>query len=79
VIFIGTPVWAFTYVPAFSTFFDKAVLENKKIALFCTHEGGPSNTISNMKAKLPNNEFIGESDYFKPSTNTEASIEKAAS
>jgi flavodoxin len=33
-IFIGTPVWAFSYAPAFNSFFDKIKIINKKIALF---------------------------------------------
>jgi len=34
-IFIGTPVWAFSFAPAVRSFFKNVHLENKKIALFC--------------------------------------------
>jgi menaquinone-dependent protoporphyrinogen IX oxidase len=37
-IIMGTPVRAFNYTPAFRTFFQDYKIENKKIALFCTHE-----------------------------------------
>lgn len=37
-IIIGTPVRAYTYTPAIRTFFKKANLKGKNIALFCTHE-----------------------------------------
>jgi flavodoxin len=79
-IFIGTPIWAWTYTPALSSFFDKVTLENKNIALFCTHGGNPSNTFTSMKDKMPNNHFVGESDYFMPLIkNTQTNIEKAKS
>jgi len=35
VLFIGTPVWAFTYAPALATLFSTTKLKGKKIALFC--------------------------------------------
>lgn len=41
IIIIGTPVRAYTYTPAIRTFLKTIQLKNKKIALFCTHEGGP--------------------------------------
>ncbi|MFH1472213.1 MAG: hypothetical protein ABIF85_04880 [Nanoarchaeota archaeon] len=39
-IFIGTPVWAFSYSAPFNTFFHETELKNKKIALFICHGGG---------------------------------------
>ena len=38
-IYLGTPVWAFTYTPAIRSFLKQTPLHNKKIILFCTHEG----------------------------------------
>ncbi len=37
-IIIGTPVRAYTYAPAIRTFLKMIKLQDKKIALFCTHE-----------------------------------------
>ncbi|MFZ2150902.1 MAG: flavodoxin [Candidatus Absconditicoccaceae bacterium] len=65
-IFIGTPVRAYNYAPALRTFFDKVVLKNKKIALFCCHEGGKGKTLENMEEILKGNEIIGKIDFFAP-------------
>ncbi len=65
VIFIGTPVWAGTFAPSIRSFFNKVQLKNKKLALFCCHNGGKGNTFDNMKKFLPENEFIGEMDFVK--------------
>ena len=65
-IFIGTPVWAFTYTPPLNTFFSTNPLSNKKIALFCCHGGGKRNTLDKMKTALPGNNIIGENDFFEP-------------
>ena len=65
-IFIGTPVWSFTYAPALRTFFSGVDLKNKKIALFCCHEGGMGKTLKSMESKLHGNKIIGTIDFFKP-------------
>ncbi len=62
VIFIGTPIWAWTFTPPIRTFFSQVKLKGKKIALFTTSEGGAGKTFNNMKEKLSGNEFIGELD-----------------
>lgn len=66
ILFIGTPVWAFTYSPAIRSFFSKYVIRNKKIGLFCCHSGGIKNTIEDMKKSLDENEFITEMDFIDP-------------
>lgn len=63
VIFIGTPVWAYTFAPALRTFFKDVKLKDKKIVLFCTHEGSPAKTFENMKKELEGNDIISESDF----------------
>lgn len=63
IIFIGTPVWAFTFAPALRTFFKDVKLKNKKIALFCTHEGSAAKTFDDMKKELENNDIISENDF----------------
>lgn len=65
-IFIGTPVWAFTYAAPFNTFFHEANLKNKKIALFVCHGGGMKNTFGDMRKALAGNEIIGEIDFNEP-------------
>ena len=65
-IVIGTPVWSFTFAPALRTFFSSVNLAGKKVALFCSHEGGPKETLGNMKKELEGNEFVSEADFFAP-------------
>ncbi len=65
-IFIGTPVWAFTYAPALATFFDQVKLKDKKIALFCCSGGGKGKTLSNMRDQLKGNTILGEIDFVEP-------------
>jgi flavodoxin len=65
-IFIGTPVWAFSFAPALKTFFSLAKLHNKRIAIFCCHGGGKGKTLANMKNELINNEIVGEIDFMEP-------------
>jgi flavodoxin len=49
VIIIGTPVWAFTMSSPVRTYIHNNKKYFKKIALFCTHEGGPGNTLKDME------------------------------
>lgn len=77
-ILIGTPVWAFTFSPALRTFFATNKFSQKKIAVFCCHEGGLKNTLQNMKAELVGNEIVGEKDFFAPlKQEKETTIQKA--
>lgn len=66
ILFLGTPVWAWNYAPAFNTFFSKTKLKNKKIALFCCHGGQKGKTFANMKKALEGNQIIGEIDFLEP-------------
>ena len=65
-IFIGTPVWAFTYAPALATFFSSVRLHNKKIALFCCHGGVKGSTLKKMADQLSGNEIVGKEDFVEP-------------
>jgi len=78
VLFIGTPVWAWTYAPALNTFFSTCLLSNRRIALFCCHGGGKGGIFDKMKAALRGNQILGQIDFREPSTmNTEANIQRA--
>jgi flavodoxin len=77
VLFIGTPVWAWTFAPPLRTFFSDVELKKKKIALFACDEGGLRQTFEKMKKELPGNEFLGEIDFFAPvKTGKERKAEK---
>jgi flavodoxin len=66
VLFIGTPVWVQTYAPPLRTFFSDVSLRNKKVALFCCHEGGMGKTFEKMEHELSDNTIIGHMDFNHP-------------
>ena len=77
-IFIGTPVWAWTYAPALNTFFAEYAFSGKKIALFCCHGGGKGKIFDKMKGALKGNEISGEIDFRDPlKNNPGVNIQKA--
>lgn len=65
-IFIGTPVWAWSFSPALNTFFAENKITDKKIALFCCSGGGKGKTFEKMKAELKGNEIVGEMEFIDP-------------
>jgi len=77
VIFIGTPIWWYTFTPPVRTFLHTVKLKKKKIALFSCNEGNQRKTFPRMKAELKGNEFIGEIELFAPvKKHTEKRVEK---
>jgi len=77
-IFIGTPVWAWTYAPPLSTFFDTCSLSGKNVALFCCHGGGKGGIFDKMKTALDGNNILGEIDFQDPLKNDpDANVQKA--
>lgn len=76
-VIIGTPVWVFTYTPAIRSFLSQVNLKNKKIGLFCCHEGAKGKTLDNLKNVLSNNTFLGEIDFLYVQRNKEENIMKA--
>jgi flavodoxin len=77
VIIIGTPVWAFNYTPTIRSFLAQVTLKNKKIGLFCCHEGGPGKTLENLKKVLTENQIIGEIDFENVVKHKEENVAKA--
>ncbi|MCC5909974.1 MAG: NAD(P)H-dependent oxidoreductase [Clostridiaceae bacterium] len=69
IIFIGTPVWAWTFAPPLNTFFSNVKLKGKKIALFSCNRGQNGKTFRNMKTELENNDIVGTIDFFDPLLN----------
>ncbi len=68
-LFIGTPVWAWTYAPALNSFFRQYSFTGKKVALFCCHGGLKGKIFAKMKYALLNNEILGEIDFRDPLKN----------
>ncbi len=69
ILFIGTPVWVWTYAPPLYTFFESVELNNKKIALFCCNAGGKGKIFEKMSKILSGNEIVGEIDFLEPLKN----------
>jgi len=76
-IFIGTPVWAFSFAPALNTFFTKYSISGKKIALFCCDGGTKGKTFENMRERLKENDIIGEIEFSEPIKNVDKKAEAA--
>ena len=57
-IILWTPVWAFTYAPALRSFFDKDLIKNKKILIYCTHEWWAWKTLNQMEDLLKSDNNI---------------------
>lgn len=68
-LFIGTPVWAWSYSPPLNTFLFESKMTDKKIALFCCHGGAKSKTLENMEKKLIGNKIVGKIDFKEPLKN----------
>ena len=69
VIFIGTPVWAWTFTPPFHTFFNEVQLKDKKIALFCCNGRSKGKTFTDLKKQLDGNTVLGEIEFQDPLRN----------
>lgn len=77
IIIIGTPVWAFTFSPPLRSFFTRVKLRDKKIGLFCCHEGNPGKTLENLAKELAGNAIIGQMNFLNVKNNKEKNGEKA--
>jgi flavodoxin len=78
-LFIGTPIWAWTYTPPLRTFFSTTDLKGKQIALFCCYAGNKGTVFQDMKDALPGNSFVGEIDFIGPAEqDTTESIQRAS-
>lgn len=40
-VYVGSPIWAWTFAPPIRTLLEDGYLKNKKISYFYTHGGGP--------------------------------------
>ena len=76
IIFIGTPVWAFSYAPAIRALFAHYHIVDKVLALFCCHRGMPGITISAMKKQLAGNRIIAEHKFYVPLSDTQQNKER---
>jgi flavodoxin len=65
-IFVGTPIWAWTASPPIMSYLSKSGISGKKVALFCCYEGNSGSAFEKMRLAIPDNEFKGEESFFAP-------------
>jgi flavodoxin len=51
-VFLGTPVWAWTFAPPIRSFLRDHDLSGKKVALFCCHGGGPGKAMEKLESAV---------------------------
>ncbi len=79
-IFVGTPVWAFTFTPAIRTVLKEKLIQGSSLAIFCVHEGGMKSTLTKMAnafEKLSNN-IVAQNNFVNVLVNKEDNEKKAA-
>ncbi len=65
-IFIGTPIWAWTYSPPIRSFLEKVTIKDKDIAIFTTNEGQNGKTFQHFEKDLKDNRIVGQVQVFAP-------------
>jgi len=78
VIILGTPVWAGTYSPPLNTLLEGDFLNKKKIAFFCSHDGGPGKVINKAREAIEKkNTLITAKDFSRPKKDMDSCISQA--
>jgi flavodoxin len=65
-VFIGTPVWSFTYAPVIRTFLETWDLTGRKVALFACHSGVLGRTFKRMRQALAGVQVLAEMGFVEP-------------
>ncbi|MFX1500652.1 MAG: flavodoxin family protein [Promethearchaeota archaeon] len=65
-IFIGTPVWAWTYSPPIRSFLSKFDLSGKNVALWTCSAGDGVKAMGRFKNALKDSNIIGEIRFISP-------------
>jgi len=66
IIFLGTPVWAGRWAPAFNTLFEETDFTGKKIACFYCHAGAPGSIEKRFKRQLAGASILGFQGFLDP-------------
>lgn len=78
VLFIGGPVWAWTFCPAIRTFVTLHKPAGKKLATFQSCGGDPKKAMEHLHKLLDGNQILGEATFIEPKTrDTAQQVEKA--
>lgn len=80
VIFLGTPVWSWTYSPALRTYLSMFDLTGRPVAIWICCGGNGKKALSRFKGALKVSHIIGENIFQEPlNTNPEESKKRAIS
>ena len=76
VVFVGSPVWWYTFAPPVKMFLEKYNIDGKTIVPFCSHGGGgEANTFLDFAKYLPNSRILeGFSAYERNYSRSDISI-----
>ncbi|MBN2151902.1 MAG: NAD(P)H-dependent oxidoreductase [Candidatus Lokiarchaeota archaeon] len=78
VLFIGGPVWAWSFCPALRTFLTLHKPAGKKVAAFLSCGGDPKKAMDRLREQLEGNEILGDATFIEPvHKETEKQVEKA--
>ncbi|UYP47454.1 hypothetical protein NEF87_003739 [Candidatus Lokiarchaeum ossiferum] len=76
-IFIGTPVWAWTFAPPIRTFLAENNLQNKNVALWTCAGGVEEKALLRLKKQIKDCNYIGGIRFIQPADNNhDANIAK---
>jgi len=76
-ILVGSPVWWYTVSTPVMRFLRQADFAGRKVAVFCTHEGGPGKIFPHFKEQAKNGVVLEGIDFYKPRQNRKGEVEKA--
>jgi len=65
-IFLGTPVWAWTLSPPIRSFIEKEKFTGKKVAIWCCATGNGKKALKRFEKMLPESTIIGKMSFRDP-------------
>jgi len=76
-VFVGSPVWSWSYAPAIRTLFENNHLAGKKVYFFTTSEGGNKGVEAKAKQLIGrSNQWMGYRDFTNVLKNKELKIKE---
>jgi len=77
-IFLGTPVWAWTLTPSIRSYFKMNDLSNKNLAIWNCAGGNGVKAMKRLKKELQNCNIVGENIFSEPlKNNPDAEVKRA--
>lgn len=76
-ILVGGPVWWYTVATPVMSFLKQADFKGKKVAAFCTHEGGLTRYFADFKEQARNAVVLEGIDFYKPKQARKGEVDKA--